>query len=98
MATKKVGSAGRFGVRYGGVLRKQVATIERVQKAAHPCEKCGAVRVYREGAGIWACQKCGFTFAGGAYAPQTGAGQGAQKALTLVREKLLAPSSETPQE
>jgi len=94
MATKKVGPAGRFGVRYGGVLRKQVATIERVQKAAHTCERCGALRVFRENSGIWACQKCGHTFAGGAYTPQTGAGQGAQKALTLVREKLLDPAAQ----
>src|SRR5437867_2325676 len=75
--TKKVGSAGRFGPRYGGVMRKAVATIEKTQKAAHVCERCGASAVYRDGTAIWSCQKCGFTFAGGAYSPSTGAGQGA---------------------
>jgi large subunit ribosomal protein L37Ae len=98
MATKKVGSAGRFGPRYGGVMRKQVATIEKVQKAAHPCERCGAVAVYREGTAIWRCQKCSHTFAGGAYSPSTGAGQGAQQALRAVQEKLLNPAADNEQE
>lgn len=95
MATKKVGSSGRFGPRYGGVMRKTVATIEKVQKAAHPCVKCGAVSVYRIHTGIWECQKCKYSFAGGAYAPSTGAGQGAAQALRAVQEKLAAPTSAT---
>jgi large subunit ribosomal protein L37Ae len=92
MATKKVGSSGRFGPRYGGVMRKTVATIEKVQKAAHPCSSCGSVSVYRDGTAIWSCKKCGFTFAGGAYAPSTGAGLGATQALRAVQEKLSAPA------
>jgi large subunit ribosomal protein L37Ae len=96
--TKKVGSSGRFGPRYGGVMRKQVATIEKVQKAAHACIKCGAMAVYRIHTAIWECQKCGDSFAGGAYAPKTGAGMGAEQALRAVQEKLSAPASETKQE
>ena len=98
MATKKVGTSGRFGPRYGGVMRKQVATIEKTQKAAHTCVKCGAVAVYRIHTAIWECQKCGDKFAGGAYSPQTGAGQGAEKALRGVQEKLLNPTADTEQE
>jgi large subunit ribosomal protein L37Ae len=99
MATKKVGSSGRFGPRYGGVMRKAVATIEKVQKAAHVCAQCGSQSVYRDGTAIWSCVKCGFTFAGGAYAPQTGAGLGATQALRAVQEKLAAPSDDIkPQE
>ena len=95
MATKKVGTSGRFGPRYGGVMRKAVATIEKVQKAAHPCQRCGSLSVYREGTAIWSCQKCGYSFAGGAYSPQTGAGQGAAQALRAVQEKLANPSAES---
>ena len=98
MATKKVGSSGRFGPRYGGVMRKAVATIEKVQKAAHVCNKCGANAVYRTQTAIWECQKCGDLFAGGAYTPKTGAGLGAEQALRAVQEKLSAPATETPQE
>jgi large subunit ribosomal protein L37Ae len=91
----KVGSAGRFGPRYGGLARRQVATIEKTQKAAHPCLRCGQTKVYRIHAGIWECQKCGYQFAGGAYAPTTGAGLGADKALKGVQDKLLNPNAET---
>jgi large subunit ribosomal protein L37Ae len=92
MATKKVGTSGRFGPRYGGVMRKAVATIEKTQKAAHACARCGSMSVYRDGTAIWACVKCGYTFAGGAYSPQTGAGQGAAQALRAVQEKLTNPN------
>ena len=92
--TKKVGSAGRYGARYGGLARRTVATIEKVQKAAHPCPRCGNVSVYREHTAIWVCQKCAYTFAGGAYSPSTGAGQGAEKALRAVQDKLSNPAAE----
>ncbi len=92
--TKKVGSTGRFGPRYGALHRRTVANVEKVQKAAHPCMKCGAVSVYRDGTALWSCQKCGYTFAGGAYAPKTGAGLGAEKALRAVQDKLAVPASE----
>jgi large subunit ribosomal protein L37Ae len=96
---KKVGSAGRFGPRYGGLARRTVAAVEKVQRAAHPCNRCGHVSVYRIHTGIWECQKCSYQFAGGAYVPQTGAGQGAEKALRGVQEKLLNPSATAaPQE
>ena len=96
--TKKVGTSGRFGPRYGALGRRQVANIEKVQKAAHTCLKCGQPSVYRMETAIWSCKKCGYTFAGGAYTPQTGAGQGADKALTLVREKLAAPAPDASEE
>ncbi|HLF16039.1 MAG TPA: 50S ribosomal protein L37Ae [Candidatus Thermoplasmatota archaeon] len=91
--TKKVGPAGRYGPRYGGLARRQVATIERVQHAAHPCSRCGHASVFRDQTAIWSCRKCGHTFAGGAYTPQTGAGQGAEKALRGIQEKLMAPKT-----
>ncbi|HUR24764.1 MAG TPA: 50S ribosomal protein L37ae [Candidatus Thermoplasmatota archaeon] len=96
MATKKVGTSGRFGPRYGGVMRKAVATIEKTQKAAHACSRCGSMSVYRDGTAIWACVKCGYTFAGGAYSPSTGAGQGAAQALRAVQEKLSNPANAAP--
>ena len=92
--TKKVGSTGRFGPRYGALHRRTVANVEKVQKAAHPCIKCGAIQVYRDGTAIWSCQKCGYTFAGGAYTPKTGSGLGAEKALRAVQDKLAVPANE----
>ena len=68
---KVTGSAGRFGCRYGRFVRKRVAEIEKVSRAAHKCPKCDMQTVRREGTGIWGCRKCGYKFAGGAYVPQT---------------------------
>ena len=64
-------SAGRFGPRYGRFVRKRVVEIEKVSKAFHTCPRCDTVSVKRAGTGIWHCRKCDFTFAGGAYQPQT---------------------------
>ncbi len=87
-STKKVGAAGRYGARYSALARKQVATIERVQRAKHTCASCGAQAVRRIHTGIWQCRKCDHTFAGGAYTPQTGGGQSAKKALRGITDKL----------
>ncbi len=93
-STKKVGAAGRYGARYGALARKQVATIERVQRAKHTCTRCGAASVRRAGTGIWSCRKCSHTFAGGAYTPLTGAGRGATKALRGITDKLVRAAEE----
>ncbi len=87
-STKKVGAAGRYGARYSALARKQVATIERVQRAKHTCQNCGHDAVRRISTGIWECRKCDHQFAGGAYVPSTGAGIGAKKALKGVTDKL----------
>jgi len=65
------GSAGRFGPRYGRFVRKRVAEMEKISRAAHRCPQCDMNSVRRKGTGIWLCKKCGFKFAGGAYVPQT---------------------------
>ncbi len=97
-STKKAGAAGRFGARYGGLARKKVATIERVQRAKHECPSCGAERVKRVSTGVWACRKCDHTFAGGAYTPQTGAGRGTKKTLKGITDKLVRGEESTASE
>lgn len=70
---RKTRSAGRFGVRYGTKNRKLVADIEEKMRAGYACSKCGAIKVKRTATGIWKCTKCGNTFTGGSYVPQTSA-------------------------
>ncbi len=77
--TKKVGSAGKFGPRYGMRLRKKWLEIDRKQRLRHTCPVCQRRAVKRVASGIWACRKCGAKFTGGAYVPQTAA------ALTVER-------------
>jgi large subunit ribosomal protein L37Ae len=68
--TKKVGSAGRFGARYGKKIRSLIASVEKSQKKRYVCPKCGMPYVKRVAAGIWECKKCGAKFAGRAYKPK----------------------------
>ncbi len=67
MATKKVGTAGRFGARYGKKVRKKIADIEKKQKAWHKCPYCAKFRVKRVTTGIWQCKSCRVKFTGRAY-------------------------------
>jgi large subunit ribosomal protein L37Ae len=83
---KKTKSAGRFGVRYGRKIRKAVAGIEERTNALHKCPKCERQSVTRIGTGIWKCTKCGFTFSGGTYIPQTPLGITAQRAIKRLTE------------
>ena len=71
----RVGSAGRFGARYGRVSRRRVGEIESEMRDDHVCPECGSERVSRSGTGIWECSRCDYAFAGGAYRPETPAGK-----------------------
>jgi len=77
--TKKVGSTGRFGTRYGATIRKRVRKIEETLRIAHKCPSCESVKVKRVSIGIWECTFCGFRFTGGSWAPETPGGKIAQR-------------------
>ena len=83
--TKKVGSTGRFGRRYGSTLRKRVLAVEKVQKKFHKCPDCGSMKVKRESTGIWICRFCGHKYAGGAYFPETDVGKVAINTSNRIR-------------
>ena len=71
MVKKKVGTAGRFGPRYGKTIRQKTTLIESRLRAGHSCPYCLAVKkVRRLASGIWSCRKCQSTFAGRAYVPR----------------------------
>lgn len=72
--TKKVGLAGRYGVRYGRKVKVAVNEIEQKQRAKHLCPVCRKTSVKRVAAGIWQCKKCSTKFTGGAYEPKTTGG------------------------
>jgi large subunit ribosomal protein L37Ae len=67
MSTKKVSSAGRFGVRYGKRIREAVITVEKRQKQKQKCPYCKRLTAKRVAKGIWSCKKCKKKFTGGAY-------------------------------
>ena len=70
MATKKIGTAGKFGARYGRRLKKKVAEIEKKLKQWHKCPYCRKLKVKREASGIWVCRSCKSKFTGKAYLPK----------------------------
>ena len=73
--TKKVGSTGRFGTRYGATMRKRVRKIDDSLKSKHKCPSCSSIKVKRASIGIWRCSFCGFRFTGGSWAPETPSGK-----------------------
>jgi len=69
--TKKVGTTGRFGSRYGRRVKVMLEKIERKQRSLYVCPSCKRKSLKRISAGIWKCKKCNAKFAGGAYSPTT---------------------------
>lgn len=67
--TKKVGSTGRFGARYGLRLRKKILEIEQFQRQKQKCPFCLKFTAKRLASGIWLCRHCKTKFAGRAYVP-----------------------------
>jgi len=82
MATKKIGSMGRFGARYGTRTKGICLAIEKLQKQSHECPYCERKALTRLAAGIWKCGKCGAKFAGGAYMPKSAVFEQIQKGGT----------------
>ena len=63
----KLGSAKRFGPRYGTKPKYLFAKIEKEQRKKHKCPYCNNVQVKRIAVGIWQCRKCDAKFTGKAY-------------------------------
>ncbi len=72
-----VGSAGRFGARYGRVSRRRVSEIEADTQAA----TVDGDSVTRLGTGIWVNDETGEKFTGGAYRPETPAGKTVRRSI-----------------
>jgi large subunit ribosomal protein L37Ae len=65
--TKKVGSTGWMGPRYGIRIRRRVLEIDRAKKTPAACPRCATVTVRRVASGIFVCRRCGARFASNAY-------------------------------
>lgn len=87
--TRKTGLAGGFGARYGTVTRRRYISIVTGLRSKHECPRCMFKTVKRFSVGVWHCRKCGYKFAGGAYAPTTKLGEIAARAT----RGLMSPST-----
>ena len=72
-----VGSAGRFGARYGRVARRRISEIEDAMNNA----QVDGEDVTRVGTGIWKNEETGEVFAGGSYRPETPAGAAVERSI-----------------
>ncbi len=97
MHTKKVGTTGRFGNKYGSKVRHAVAKIEASSRAHHVCPQCLRTTLDRQSAGIWKCKKCNITIAGGAYSPVTVASRIMKGEVEAFVEEA-APAAVAPKE
>ena len=85
--TKKVGSSGRYGARYGVRIRKRIGDIELESKGRHECPKCNAVALTRSASGIWSCRHCGAKIASSSYMPTPPAAVRRELAEVLAQAK-----------
>jgi len=69
--TKKVGTSGKYGPRYGVKIRRSLGKIDSMKARRYTCPRCEHKAVRKVSTGIWECRKCGYKFAGGAYFPFT---------------------------
>ncbi|HVC58048.1 MAG TPA: hypothetical protein VND15_01065 [Candidatus Acidoferrales bacterium] len=68
-------------IRYGARIRKRYKEVMRSKQTKYKCELCGKAAVKRVGTSIWTCRHCNATFAGGAYALTTSAGEVAKRLI-----------------
>merc|ERR1711879_705640 len=84
--TKKVGIVGKYGTRYGASLRKTVKKMEITQHGTYTCPFCGKEAMKRTAVGIWKCNRCAKTVAGGAWNYSTTAAAQVRSAIRRLRE------------
>ncbi len=96
--TKKVGSSGRLGARYGVRIRKRIADIENVSKGRHECPKCRVVAMQRTANGIYACKHCGARMASSSYMPTPPAAIKRELAEVLAKAEVKEAEVEVEEE
>ena len=66
-SVENLGSAKRFGARYGRKTKLKFSKVETEQRKLHKCPYCSKVAVKRIALGIWHWRKCNAKFTGKAY-------------------------------
>jgi large subunit ribosomal protein L37Ae len=76
---RKTGLGGGLATRYGTAPRRRYIDILTRMRRPHECPQCQTRAARRLSVGLWECRRCGFQFAGGAYAPFTKIGDAARR-------------------
>ena len=96
--TVKVGITGKYGTRYGAKLRKQVKSIEILQRTKYSCPFCGKTAVKRAVVGIWRCKGCRRNIAGGAWEFATTAATTARTTINRLKKIMADAKREDEQD
>ncbi len=88
--TTKSGSSGRFGARYGVVVRNLTRDIEKAERTKYECPTCHHASVRRVASGIWECRHCDTKFAAASYSPVSKrlTTRGEEKEVKVEEEKV----------
>nr|XP_012423570.1 PREDICTED: putative 60S ribosomal protein L37a [Odobenus rosmarus divergens] len=84
--TKKVGIVDKHGTRYGASLRKMVKKIEVSLHDKYTCSSCGKTKMKRRAVGIWHCDSCMKTIAGGTWTYNTTSAVTVKLAIGRLKE------------
>ncbi len=74
-----------MGSRYGVKTRKRHREVREKSSAMYESPIIHKETVYRIGTSKWTCSSTGYTFAGGAYQPETDVGATARKTVETLR-------------
>eukprot|EP00656_Telonema_subtile_P010862 TRINITY_DN1528_c0_g1_i1.p1 TRINITY_DN1528_c0_g1~~TRINITY_DN1528_c0_g1_i1.p1 ORF type:complete len:114 (+),score=13.73 TRINITY_DN1528_c0_g1_i1:157-498(+) len=85
--TQKMGVMGKYGARYGANPRKRAKKLLISQKSKHFCSFCGKFSFKRKAVGIWRCDPCQKTVAGGAYTLSTPNSNTVRSTVRRLREQ-----------
>ena len=89
-SVENLGSAKRFGARYGRKTKLKFSKVETEQRKLHRCPYCSKVAVKRVALGIWHCRKCNAKFTGKAYS--------VSKKIITKEQKIFEEPAETKEE
>ncbi len=64
-----------YAVRGGRSVKIRLQAVAKLLRTKQKCPRCEKKLLKRINTGVWKCKSCGSTFAGGAYAPTTSAGE-----------------------
>ena len=92
--TTKVGVTGKYGTRYGSSIRKQIKKIEIMQHKKYNCNFCGKDSIKRIAIGIWECNKCNKSIAGGAWSLHTQAALTVRGTIRRLRDMIVVSNPE----
>lgn len=74
-------------VRGGKRIREKLKEIKELTSTKHKCPSCGKKAVKRISTGLWRCNACKFTFAGGAYTPTTPVGEVVNRIISDIAKQ-----------